>query len=156
MEGLRSLHGNYSSQGLEILAFPCSQFYNQAPGTHSEFLDTLRFVRPGGNYVPPFPVFSTIDVNGDGTAPAFSFLRGACPSTPGGLVGVGTNCQNPKATSCGAFAFMSWGPISTSDVSWNFEKFLVDKDGRPVKRYAPAVLPNDPGLLNDIQALLQE
>jgi glutathione peroxidase len=40
------------------------------------------------------------------------------------------------------------------DIEWNFEKFLVDRDGRIVKRYPPATPPDDKGLLQDIADLL--
>ena len=36
------------------------------------------------------------------------------------------------------------------DIQWNFEKFLVDRDGRLLKRYAPTVKPRDNGLMQDI------
>ncbi len=40
------------------------------------------------------------------------------------------------------------------DIEWNFEKFLLDRDGRVVKRYPPATTPDDKGLLQDIADLL--
>ena len=40
------------------------------------------------------------------------------------------------------------------DIEWNFEKFLVDRDGRIAKRYPPATPPDDKGLLQDIADLL--
>jgi glutathione peroxidase len=40
------------------------------------------------------------------------------------------------------------------DIEWNFEKFLVDRDGRIVRRYPPATAPDDKGLLQDIADLL--
>lgn len=40
------------------------------------------------------------------------------------------------------------------DVEWNFEKFLVDREGRVVGRYPPATKPDDKGLLADIAAVL--
>lgn len=40
------------------------------------------------------------------------------------------------------------------DIEWNFEKFLIDRDGRVVKRYPPATRPDDKGLLQDIAELL--
>jgi glutathione peroxidase len=40
------------------------------------------------------------------------------------------------------------------DIEWNFEKFLVDRQGQVVKRYPPATPPDDPGLLRDIADLL--
>ena len=40
------------------------------------------------------------------------------------------------------------------DIEWNFEKFLIGRDGRLLGRYAPAVKPRDNGLMNDIAAAL--
>lgn len=40
------------------------------------------------------------------------------------------------------------------DIEWNFEKFLIDREGKPVKRYPPATPPEDAGLLQDISDLL--
>jgi glutathione peroxidase len=40
------------------------------------------------------------------------------------------------------------------DIQWNFEKFLVGRDGKLINRYAPAVEPRDHGLMNDIAAAL--
>ena len=36
------------------------------------------------------------------------------------------------------------------DIEWNFEKFLIDRDGKVIKRYPPATTPDDAGLLQDI------
>ncbi|MGI9341815.1 MAG: glutathione peroxidase [Gammaproteobacteria bacterium] len=40
------------------------------------------------------------------------------------------------------------------DIEWNFEKFLIDRDGKVVGRYPPATPPDDPGLLQEISELL--
>jgi glutathione peroxidase len=40
------------------------------------------------------------------------------------------------------------------DIEWNFEKFLIDREGKAVKRYPPATPPEDGGLLQDISDLL--
>jgi glutathione peroxidase len=40
------------------------------------------------------------------------------------------------------------------DIEWNFEKFLIGRDGRLLNRYAPAVEPRDAGIINDIAAAL--
>ena len=42
----------------------------------------------------------------------------------------------------------------SGDIEWNFEKFLIDRDGKLVKRYPPATPPEDAGLLQDIAHLL--
>jgi glutathione peroxidase len=59
-------------------------------------------------------MFSKVDVNGDNEAPLYTFLKGQQP-----------------------------GDGETSDIAWNFEKFLVDKSGNVVKRYAPPTTPEE-------------
>ena len=69
-------------------------------------------------------MFSKINVNGDQTHPLFSFLKDKL----GGMLG--------------------------SFIKWNFTKFLVDKNGQPVKRYGPNEQPNvmEPDLLHYFSA----
>ena len=124
------------------MAFQVSQFLNQAPGDDAEFLSSLKYVRPGQGYVPPFEIFSKIEVNGAGTHPIWQHLRDACPMTPGGFV-------NPPG-----YPAPSWSPISCSDVSWNFEKVLIDKKGFARRRFSPDALERD--LAPTIKALLAE
>ncbi|GFQ91903.1 phospholipid hydroperoxide glutathione peroxidase [Trichonephila clavata] len=64
-------------------------------------------------YNVQFDMFSKIDVNGDKTHPLWSYLK----KKQGGTLG--------------------------NFIKWNFTKFLIDKEGQPVKRYAPNVAPND-------------
>lgn len=75
------------------------------------------------NYNVSFPLFAKIEVNGSGTDPLYDYLKSAQP----GLMG-------------------------TTGIKWNFTKFLVDRDGRVVDRYAPTTKPED--LEKDIAALL--
>lgn len=70
-----------------------------------------------------FPLFSKIEVNGDNAHPLYNFLKSANP-----------------------------GVLGTEKIKWNFTKFLVDKDGKPVKRYAPVTKPKD--IETDIEGLL--
>ena len=70
-----------------------------------------------------FPLFSKIEVNGDNAHPLYNFLKS----------------DNP-------------GVLGTEKIKWNFTKFLVDKDGKPVKRYAPVTKPKD--IETDIEGLL--
>jgi glutathione peroxidase len=60
------------------------------------------------NYDVTFPMFSKIDVNGDATAPLYRYLKHEKP-----------------------------GLLGTEAIKWNFTKFLVDRDGKVVARYAP-------------------
>ena len=60
------------------------------------------------NYDVTFPMFAKIDVNGDATAPLYRYLKHEKP-----------------------------GLLGTEAIKWNFTKFLVDRDGRVVARFAP-------------------
>ena len=60
-----------------MLAFPCNQFGAQEPGTNAEILEFAQT-----NYGVDFPMFSKIEVNGDGAAPVYQFLRGDGPDLP--------------------------------------------------------------------------
>jgi len=75
------------------------------------------------NYGTTFPQFKKINVNGKNADPLFSFLK----QEKGGIMG--------------------------SDIKWNFTKFLVDQSGNVIKRFAPAVTPEN--LEKDILELLQ-
>jgi len=122
-----------------IIGFPCSQFYNQEPGTNGEILNCLKYVRPGNNFVPNFTLFQLSDVNGASTSPLYSFLKGACPQPSMYL-------PSPQ--------FIDWQPVSPADITWNFEKFLITKQGVPYKRYNP---PSNPlSLVDDIKFLINQ
>ncbi len=75
------------------------------------------------SYDVTFPVFARIDVNGADAAPLFAHLKSAAP-----------------------------GVLGSKAIKWNFTKFLIDRAGHPVRRYAPTVKPED--LAGDIEALL--
>jgi glutathione peroxidase len=74
------------------------------------------------NYAVSFPMFDKIEVNGDGAHPLYQYLR----REKSGLLG--------------------------SAIKWNFTKFLVDRSGKVVGRYAPTTTPE--ALTKDIEALL--
>lgn len=76
------------------------------------------------NYGVSFPLFKKIDVNGDNTHPLFEQLKEAAP-----------------------------GVLGSKAIKWNFTKFLVDGDGKVLKRFAPATKPEE--LVGDIEALLE-
>jgi glutathione peroxidase len=75
-------------------------------------------------YDVTFPLFAKIDVNGAAAHPLYKFLKQAAP----GVLGSGT-------------------------IKWNFTKFLVDREGNVVRRYASADTPEK--IDKDLRALLQ-
>lgn len=106
---LEEIYREYHNQGLEILAFPCNQFGSQEPGDAEEIKNFCSL-----NYDVTFPMFSKVDVNGENTAPVYSFLKESLP-----------------------------GILGSKAIKWNFTKFLIDKSGVPHARYAPTDKPKD-------------
>ncbi|KAK5865024.1 hypothetical protein PBY51_016220 [Eleginops maclovinus] len=110
--------------GLTIFGFPCNQFGKQEPGQKHEILPGLKHVRPGNGFVPNFLMFEKGDVNGKDEQEVFTFLKKSCPPV-GDLLG------DPSR--------LFWEPMKLTDIKWNFEKFLVGPDGKPVMRWHPSI-----------------
>jgi len=75
-------------------------------------------------YAVTFPLFAKIKVNGENAHPLYQALKSAAP-----------------------------GVLGTEAIKWNFTKFLVDRNGEVVRRYAPNVAPAE--LAGDIEAVLK-
>ena len=108
-EGLESMYKELKDEGLEILGFPCNQFAQQDKGTDSEIAGFCM-----KNYGVSFPMFSKIEVNGEGEHPLYRFLKSQAP-----------------------------GILGTKKIKWNFTKFLINQNGEVVKRFAPTAKPVD-------------
>ncbi|KXJ12185.1 glutathione peroxidase 2 [Exaiptasia diaphana] len=122
---------------LEIVGVPCNQFGLQEPGeSEVEILNGLKYVRPGKGYTPNFPLTQKLKVNGKDQDILFTFLKNRCP-VPDGYI------DDIKS--------IMWSPIRNDDVSWNFEKVLIDHKGQPYRRYSSPVLPQD--IATDIEHL---
>lgn len=72
-----------------------------------------------------FPMFSKIEVNGEDAAPLYQYLT----------------AQDVQ-------------PVGDGEISWNFEKFLLDRDGKVVARFSPPTTPDAPELIKAIEAEL--
>lgn len=118
--GLEELYKKYQGKGLVILGFPCNQFGRQEPGTDAEIASFCS-----DNYDVSFPMFSKVEVNGDGAADLYKYLT----------------AKDVK-------------PKGKGNVSWNFEKFLIDRDGQLVGRFQPRTKPSDKDLISAIEAEL--
>uniref|UniRef100_A0A672J6X8 Glutathione peroxidase n=1 Tax=Salarias fasciatus TaxID=181472 RepID=A0A672J6X8_SALFA len=109
-----------------VLGFACNQFGLQSPEVNHETLNILKHVRPGGGFVPKFPVFAKVEVNGLNEDPLFTFLKESL------------SFVNPVI---GDIKKFYWSPIKVNDIRWNFEKFLITADGLPFKRcHSPFLL----------------
>ena len=105
--GLEALYRKHKDAGFVVLGFPCNQFGAQEQGTDAEisaFCETT--------YDVTFPMFSKVEVNGDGAHPLFRWLK----SEKKGIFG-------------------------TESIKWNFTKFLVGPDGHVIKRYGSGDTP---------------
>lgn len=105
---------------VQFVAFPCNQFGYQEPAENHELMNCIKYVRPGFGYEPNFPVTGKLEVNGAGESPLFTFLKARCPA-PFGMIANRTD--------------ITWTPIRNNDISWNFQKWIVDHNGDPIKRY---------------------
>ncbi|MBR0500972.1 MAG: glutathione peroxidase [Bacteroidales bacterium] len=127
-DGLEALYQKYKDQGLVIIGFPCDQFAHQEPGSDEQIAEFCRI-----NHGVTFPLMKKVDVNGPAEDPVFTYLKAAAPTEEyKGL--------KAKATQK-LLKTLSKSVEKESDVLWNFTKFLVNRDGTVVKRFAPVAEP---------------
>jgi glutathione peroxidase len=119
-EGLQKLHAELAPKGFAVLGFPCNQFGGQEPGSNA---DVKKFCT--ASYGVTFPLFSKIEVNGQGRAPLYSWLTS-----------------------------QSTRPDGPGDIKWNFAKFVVDRAGAVVARFDPSTTPTAPEVRAAIQKAL--
>ena len=137
--GLEALYEKYGGRGFEVLDFPCNQFAGQAPGTDEEIHDFCT-----APYKTQFDQLAKIDVNGENESPLYTFLKGEIAEDE--IEGM-KNKLTMKA-----IEKISSSARKSGDILWNFTKFLVDREGKVVRRYSPTIAPEK--LDADIAALL--
>jgi len=130
---LNDLVEKFQGKNFSILAVPCNQFAYQEPAANAtELYNTMAYVRPGKQqghkYVPKFEFTKKLDVNGENAHPIMEHLRAACPP-PEGKFGTTTR--------------LMYEPKHGNDVRWNFEKWLITKEGKPFRRYTPWTVPEE-------------
>ncbi|KAF1043348.1 glutathione peroxidase [Xylophilus sp.] len=135
-EGLEKLYEVRRDQGLEVLGFPANNFKGQEPGTNEEIQQFCTL-----NYGVRFPLFSKISVTGGDQHPLYAELTRAHPQT------TGDGPFRERLRSRGA-------EPAAGEVLWNFEKFLIGRNGEVAGRFAPDVTADDPRLLEAIDAEL--
>ena len=138
-DGLEALYQKYKEQGFTIVGFPCDQFAHQEPGSDAEIEEFCRL-----NHGVTFQLMKKTDVNGADAHPIFEYLKTQAPTEE--YIGL-----KAKATSK-LFKTISKSVEKESDIKWNFTKFLIGRDGKVVKRFAPTTTPEE--MENDIKALI--
>ena len=143
-DALEKLHTRFHDSGFEVLGFPANDFGAQEPGSNEEIATFCR-----STFGVNFPMFSKIPVTGPDTHPLYKSLIEA----------------QPKATSPGRAAFrlnlegfLSKTGAHTNPepgILWNFEKFLIDRNGNVAARFSPEVTPDDPTVIAAIESALR-
>lgn len=127
-EQLEALHEKYSGKGLAVMGFPCNQFGKQEPFTEDKIAEFCS-----ATYGVKFDMFSKINVNtvekdGKVVEDADPFYK----------VLTATDTK----------------PAGKGKISWNFEKFVIGRNGEVVARFAPRTLPDDAEVVKVIEAEL--
>lgn len=138
-DGLEKLHEKYRGKGFAVLGFPANNFAGQEPGSNaeiSEFCTTKFGVQ--------FPMYAKISVRGDDMHPLYSELVSEQPKAQ----------QNDPSQLRDILNKNNLGPKTDTEVMWNFEKFLVDRNGKAVARFAPDIAPDDARITSAIEAEL--
>ncbi|MBE0152244.1 glutathione peroxidase [Serratia sp. PL7] len=138
-EGLEKLYETWRGQGFAVLGFPSNEFLGQEPGSNEEILAFCR-----GTFGVQFPMFAKIEVNGEGRHPLYRELIAAqpqavAPEGSGFLERMSSKGRAPK---------------HTGDILWNFEKFLIGRDGTVIQRFSPDMTPEDPQVSEAIKQAL--
>jgi len=139
--GLEAIYERNRDRGFVIVGFPCNDFGEQEPGTADEIHAFCT-----SKYDVQFPVVEKISVAPSHRHTLYRELVAAQPRAqelPGSdfrakLKGYGIEVAHPE------------------DITWNFEKFLVDRTGHAIARFAPDVPPDHPLVTSAIEASLAE
>jgi glutathione peroxidase len=137
-DALEKLYEKYRDKGLVVAGFPSNDFAGQEPGTNEEIAQFCT-----ANFGVAFPMFEKITVVGPNKHPLYAALTSAKPDAAGDKQAFRDNLKKHGLT-----------PNPDPEVLWNFEKFLVGKNGEVVARFAPTITPDDPAIATAIEAAL--
>ncbi|BEP28548.1 glutathione peroxidase [Helicovermis profundi] len=124
-ESLQKLYQKHNTKGFEIIGFPCNQFLDQEPGAKEDIVSFCKI-----NYGVTFPLSQKIEVNGENADPLFKYLVKSKP-----FEGFIEGSKLKEFLSSNAPTYLD------SEIKWNFTKFLVDTNGKVIKRYESEILP---------------
>jgi glutathione peroxidase len=137
-DALEKLYEAHRDAGFVVAAFPANDFGAQEPGTNEEIVAFCST-----KFAVKFPMFEKIVVTGPEKHPIYQALTAAKPDADG----------DPEALRQNLIGY-GLKPTAAPEVLWNFEKFLIGRDGTVVGRYASSVTPDDPILVAAIEAEL--
>ena len=122
-----------------MLAFPANNFNGQEPGTDVEIVDFCKT-----SYDVTFPIYSKISVRGEDIHPLYARLTASRPDAVG---------EGPMRKRLEGYGIATGAP---GEIVWNFEKFLVGRNGQIIDRFAPDVDAADPRLVRAVDKALAE
>lgn len=137
-EGLEALYEKYRDDGLVVTGFPANDFAGQEPGTNDEIATFCTT-----NFSVEFPMFAKLVATGPEKHPLYASLTAAAPKAEGD-----GDAFREKLKGYGI------EPNPEPELLWNFEKFLIARDGTVAARFAPTTAPDDPALVAVIEAEL--
>ena len=132
---LEALYKQNRDKGLVVCGFPANEFAAQEPGSNAEinsFCET--------SFGITFPMYAKIAVTGPEQHPLYNALVESKPETTGDTTELRQHLVE-----------FGVSPTTPPEVLWNFEKFLVARDGKVVNRFASDVEPNDPRIQSAIE-----
>ncbi|RSL16056.1 glutathione peroxidase [Edaphobacter aggregans] len=144
-DALEKLYSRFKGSGLVVCGFPANDFGAQEPGSNQEI---FKFCT--GTFAVDFPMFSKIPVTGPDTHPLYQTLIAAQPKATGPT-------RETFRERLNGFLHGKHNGATTNPepgILWNFEKFLVDRNGNVVARFSPEVTPDDPSVVAAIESAL--
>ena len=143
---LETLYSRFKGDGLVVCGFPANDFGAQEPGTDDEIKTFCTT-----NFSVDFPMFSKIAVTGPQTHPLYQALIAARPQATG-------DSREDFRQKLNGFLAAKHNGASTNPepgVLWNFEKFLVDRNGSVVGRFSPEMTPDNPSIVEAVESALK-
>ncbi|MFZ0338653.1 MAG: glutathione peroxidase [Terracidiphilus sp.] len=137
-EGLENLYERLRGQGLVVAGFPANDFKSQEPGTNDEIQSFCTL-----NYGVKFPMYGKIAVTGAEKHPLYAALIAAQPAAKGDPAGWAAVLKQHNIDANPA-----------PEIQWNFEKFIVGRNGEVAARFAPNTAPDAPELIAAVESEL--
>jgi glutathione peroxidase len=142
-DALEKLYARFKESGLVVLGFPANDFGAQEPGSNEEIATFCT-----ATFGVEFPMFSKISVTGPSIDPLYKALIEAEPKATG---------ETRAGFRERLDGYMSKSGAATNPepgILWNFEKFLIGRDGKVIARFSPEMVPDDPAIIAAVEAAL--
>ena len=140
-EQLEKIYEKYKDQGFFVLGFPANEFGAQEPGSNEEIKDFCQT-----NFNIKFPMFSKMVVKGEGQHPLYKYLTSTKPDAKGKEGSQLLEILKKEGLLTG----------ESHDIAWNFEKFLINRQGEVVERFNPDMTPDNPLITQAIEEELKK